>query len=56
MEYLHRYRSLYRGYQKREVELFEQLKNIINSTKIGKFGYVYIFNRDGIILVHPLYR
>jgi diguanylate cyclase (GGDEF)-like protein len=38
---------------KRESELFEQLKSIVSSTKIGNLGYIYIFNKDGIMLVHP---
>ena len=39
--------------KKREYELFEQLRIIVNSTKIGKSGYIYIINKNGTMIVHP---
>lgn len=39
--------------KKREKELFQQLSKIINTTKIGKTGYLFIFNGDGKMLIHP---
>ena len=38
---------------KRKKELIEQLKEIIKTTKIGKTGYLYIFNDKGKMLIHP---
>jgi diguanylate cyclase (GGDEF)-like protein len=39
--------------QKRKDELFSQIKEIVNNTKIGKTGYIYIFDNTGKILIHP---
>ncbi len=39
--------------KKRKHQLFEQLKKIMENTKIGKTGYIYIFNNKGIMLIHP---
>jgi len=33
--------------------LIKRLKQILNHTKIGKSGYVYIFNRNSKIIIHP---
>ncbi len=38
---------------KRKKELMSQLRNIIKTTKIGKTGYLYIFNGKGVMLIHP---
>ncbi|MEA2099462.1 MAG: cache domain-containing protein, partial [Campylobacterota bacterium] len=38
---------------KRKKELMYQLQDIIKTTKIGKTGYLYIFDGDGNMLVHP---
>jgi len=37
----------------RKEELIEQLRSVINSTKLGKTGYLYVFNKDGKMLIHP---
>ncbi len=39
--------------KKRKQDLFAQLKNIMKTTKIGKTGYIYIFNDKGKMLIHP---
>ena len=39
--------------QKRQNELMHQLRKIITTTKIGKTGYLYLFNGSGKMLVHP---
>ncbi len=39
--------------KKRKDELFAQLKNIMRTTKICKTGYIYIFNDNGKMLIHP---
>jgi len=39
--------------KKKKDELLEQLKGIIKDTKIGKSGYIYIFDKAGKMLVHP---
>ena len=39
--------------QKRKDELKKQLESVINTTKIGKTGYLYIFNSKGEIVIHP---
>ena len=39
--------------KKRKAELFLQLKSIIKNTKIAKTGYIYIFDKNGKIIVHP---
>ena len=38
---------------KRKNELMSQLKEIIKTTKIGKTGYLYIFDGKGNMLIHP---
>ena len=38
--------------QKKE-KLIEQLKEVIKKTKLGKTGYLYIFNKKGRMLIHP---
>jgi len=38
---------------KRKENLFKQLIEIIKDTKIGNSGYVYIFKKDGTMIVHP---
>ena len=38
---------------KRKKELIKQLQQIIKTTKIGKTGYLYIFDGKGKMLVHP---
>jgi len=39
--------------QKRKDELKMQLKKIIKETKIGKTGYLYVFDSTGLIIAHP---
>ena len=39
--------------QNRKKILIKRLKNILNHTKIGKNGYVYIFDSEGNMLIHP---
>ncbi len=39
--------------KKRKKQLFAQLKKITQHTKIGKTGYIYIFNNKGKMLIHP---
>ncbi len=38
---------------KRKKLLYTRLKEIINKTKIGESGYIYIFNNKGYMLFHP---
>ena len=38
---------------KRKKELMKQLQQIIKTTKIGKTGYLYIFDINGKMLIHP---
>ena len=38
---------------RRKKELMKQLQKIIKNTKIGKTGYLYIFNGKGEMLIHP---
>jgi len=38
---------------KRKKELMTQLKEIIKTTKIGKTGYLYIFDDQANMLIHP---
>ena len=38
---------------KRKEELKSQLKEIIAETKIGKSGYLYIFDSNGLVIAHP---
>jgi PAS domain S-box-containing protein len=37
----------------RKDELIDQLQNIIATTKIGKTGYLYIFDENANMLIHP---
>ena len=39
--------------QKRKKELMLQLREVIETTKLGKTGYLYIFNGKGEMLIHP---
>jgi len=39
--------------EKRKKELIQQMQQIIKTTKIGKTGYLYIFNGNGKMLIHP---
>ncbi len=39
--------------EKRKKELMEQLQHIIKTTKIGKTGYLYIFDGNYKMLIHP---
>lgn len=39
--------------EKRKKSLMQQLQQIIDSTKIGRDGYLYIFNGKGKIVIHP---
>jgi diguanylate cyclase (GGDEF)-like protein len=39
--------------KKRKKELLQQLRHIIKYTKIGKTGYVYIFDDNANMLIHP---
>lgn len=39
--------------ERRKKELMKQLNHIIKRTTIGQTGYLYIFNAQGDILVHP---
>jgi len=38
---------------KRKTQLMKQLREIVNTTKIGKTGYLYIFDNKGNMLIHP---
>jgi len=38
---------------KRKKELMQQLQEIIKTTKIGKTGYLYIFDNKAKMLIHP---
>ena len=38
---------------KRKKELMKQLQHIIKTTKIGKTGYLYIFDGNAKMLIHP---
>lgn len=38
---------------KRNNELIQQIRNIMLETKIGKTGYIYIFDDKGKMLIHP---
>ena len=38
---------------KRKAELMDQLQDIVKTTKIGKTGYLYIFDEQGNMLIHP---
>ena len=38
---------------KRKKKLFLQLENIMQTTIIGKTGYIYIFDNKGDMLIHP---
>jgi signal transduction histidine kinase/CheY-like chemotaxis protein len=38
---------------KRKEELMLQLREIVKNTKIGKTGYLYIFDGDANMLIHP---
>jgi len=37
----------------RQQELMAQLREIVRETKIGKTGYLYIYNAQGKMLIHP---
>jgi len=37
----------------RQQELMAQLRKIVRETKIGKTGYLYIYNAQGKMLIHP---
>lgn len=39
--------------KRRKQMLIMRLKQILNHTKIGKSGYVYIFNQNSKIIIHP---
>ena len=39
--------------QKRKTRLIKKLKSILYTTKIGKNGYVYIFDSSGDMIIHP---
>ncbi len=39
--------------QKRKSILIQRLKKILNKTRIGKNGYVYIFDSKGNMIIHP---
>ena len=38
---------------RRKEKLMTQLRSIVRETKIGTTGYLYIFNADGKMLIHP---
>jgi signal transduction histidine kinase len=42
-----------REVEKRKKDLIEQLQEIIETTKIGKTGYLYIMRGDGYFIIHP---
>ncbi len=42
-----------KGVEKRKIELMEQLRDIVKTTKIGASGYLYIFDGNGEMLIHP---
>jgi len=42
-----------REINKRKKELMNQLREIVYTTKIGKTGYLYIFDSKGNMLIHP---
>ena len=37
----------------RKIEIMKQLREIVMHTKLGKTGYLYIFNKKGKMLIHP---
>ena len=39
--------------KERQRSLLEELDKIVNNTKIGKTGYLYVFDSDGNVLFHP---
>ena len=39
--------------QRRKKELISQLQHIIQTTKIGKTGYLYIFDNNANMIIHP---
>ena len=39
--------------QKRKRELYKQLQHIMQTTTIGKTGYIYIFDKNGNVIIHP---
>ncbi len=45
--------SIEKEVKKRKNALVDQLRNIVRNTKIGKTGYLYIFEANGKMLIHP---
>ncbi len=45
--------EIQREVQKRKNQLMAQLKEIVKNTKIGKTGYLYIFDGHANMLIHP---
>lgn len=39
--------------QKKKEHTMAELRDLIHKTKIGKTGYLYIFNADGKMIIHP---
>ena len=44
--------DIHREVQKRKNEMIGKLKTILNNTKIGNNGYVYIFDENGNMIIH----
>ena len=44
--------DIHREVQKRKNEMVAKLKQILNNTKIGNNGYVYIFDENGNMIIH----
>ena len=45
--------EIQRELTKRNNELIQQIRNMMIETKIGKTGYIYIFDDKGMMLIHP---
>jgi len=45
--------EIQRELTKRNNELMQQIRDIMLKTKIGKTGYIYVFNDKGKMLIHP---
>ena len=45
--------DIQREIEKRKKQLMQQLRKIIKTTKVGKTGYLYIFDNQGNMLIHP---
>ena len=46
-------RDIQKEVDKQKSALIKQLRKIIQNTKIGKSGYLFIVNKQGIMVIHP---